>query len=146
MIMSFWPTSLRVEENKKKGASEHKAEQGERGKENRRREEGASSEQNKGEQTNASPLEKQDNRRRGRRRSRNRRWGGGHLCCRKLLLAHTVTFSFLVFLLFFHPHRIWDSKVSFEVRGKTHRAKEQADGGRWKDGGSGGGGGECSSL
>lgn len=48
MIMSFWPTSLREEENKKKRASEHKAEQGERGKENRRREgEKTSSEQNK---------------------------------------------------------------------------------------------------
>lgn len=33
MIMSFWPTSLRVEENKKKkGVSEYEAEQGERGK------------------------------------------------------------------------------------------------------------------
>lgn len=48
MIMSFWPTSLPVEENKKMGASEHKAEQGERGKENRSREgEKTSPEQNK---------------------------------------------------------------------------------------------------
>lgn len=29
MIMSFWPTSLWIEENKKKGVSEHRLKQGE---------------------------------------------------------------------------------------------------------------------
>ncbi len=64
MIMSFWPMSLRVEENKKKAVSEHKAEHEERVKKNRRREgrgEKCLQSKTKGEQTNASLLEKQDN-------------------------------------------------------------------------------------
>lgn len=142
MIMSFWPTSLWVEENKKKGASEHEVEQGERGKERRRREGGRKRKRlqskTKGEQTNASLLEKQDNRRRGRRRSRNRRWRGWGVfvvagCCRRTssLLASS-------FFVVFHRLKIWDSKAPFEVRGKTHRAKERAGFGGWWHGRGGG--------
>lgn len=92
MIMSVWPTSLHVEENKKKGAGEHKTEQGEREKERWRtgggRERKCPLSKTKGEQTNAFFVEKQDNRRgrKRRRRSRIRRWRmrmvvvGGHLC------------------------------------------------------------------
>lgn len=76
MIMSFWPTSLQVMENKKNGESEHKAEQIQRDEDG-----GPLQSKTKGEQKHVLLKVKGDNRR-ARRKSKN-----AHVCVRAPLFV-----------------------------------------------------------